>query len=336
MSRGGQVNQYNDESAPAYAAGETAYRDVSRKWKRFVLFALLFFLFVYIIVTGLISISYAGQVIRPVPVPSDPINKNLAYPYSTVSFRSRDGYTSLYGWHFNAQKTDKALILVHGFGGNRFLFGDRTLDFIESVLAIGFNALVFDLRNSGGASPGISTFGLHEKQDVLGAVDYMKNAGYENIAILGVSTGANAAVMAGAEAAVDEVKALILDSPIVDARSFIMRLVREINPELPDFPYNIMTPAMIGLYVNGDVNDVNAAKNLDVFMPRHVLLIHGTNDEIVSYSDTLDLYNDYMNKAVGKVSIWSVPGAGHGACFDAARDEYMERVTAYLQRVFIE
>ena len=280
------------------------------------------------------SLFYAGLVIHPDQSAVTPINKNIAYPYTSVSINSRDENVQLNGWHFNAKNTANILIIVHGFGGNRFPFGEQTLEFIDAIIENDFNVLVFDLRNSGGNAAGMSAFGLHEKDDVLGAVDYAKSAGYENIALLGVSSGANAAAMAGAEASVEEIGALILDSPIVDIRSFILRLVHDINPKLPEFPFNIEVPAFVGLYLNGDVHDANPAGNLDKFMPRNVQIIYGNNDEIVSLSDITDLYEGYMSRAVGKISIWNVPGAGHGECFQTARDEYIERVAAFLRRVF--
>jgi fermentation-respiration switch protein FrsA (DUF1100 family) len=241
---------------------------------------------------------------------------------------------TLSGWHFNARHTKNAVIIVHGFGENRFPFGDQTLDLIEALIDIDFNVLVFDLRNSGGAEPGISTFGLHEKNDVLGAVDYIRNAGYERIALLGISTGANAAAIAGAATSIEDVEALILDSPIVDIRGFIMGLVREKNPRLPEFPFNYGVPLLTGLYLIADVLDANAARNLYEFIPRSVLLIHGNNDEIVSMAENTALYDGYMSRAVGKISVWNVPGAGHGESFYSSKDEYLERITSFLARVF--
>ena len=335
MSLGRRDNPYKNDGAPGSIAKNPAYREAPPRWKRYAFLAALFFLFVYFIVTGAMSLYYASRVIHPAQSPVTPINKNIAYPYTSVSFVSRDGSTQLSGWHFNAKNTANALIIVHGFGGNRFPFGEQTLDFVDAIIENDFNVLVFDLRNSGGGgAAGMSAFGLHEKDDVLGAVDYAKNAGYENIALLGVSSGANAAAMAGAEASVEEIGALILDSPIVDINSFILRLIREINPELPDFPFNVEVPVFVGLYLNGDVHNANPAGNLDKFMPRNVQIIYGNNDEIVSLSDITELYDGYMSRAVGKISIWNVPGAGHAECYTAARDEYIERVAAFLRRVF--
>jgi hypothetical protein len=41
-----------------------------------------------------------------------------------------------------------------------------------------------------------------------------------------------------------------------------------------------------------------------------------------------------MGGAVGKISVWNVQGAGHAECFGYAKDEYLERVAAFLARVF--
>ena len=316
------------------------FREGSFKWKRYVALTVLTAVFIYFLFTGAISLFYAGAVIHPDSVTVSAIDKNLAYPYSSVSFKSRIDAASkdsvtLHGWHFNAKKTDRAMIIVHGFGGNRFPFGAETLDLIDALVAIDFNVLVFDLRNSGGSEAGVSAFGLHEKNDVLGAIDFMHEAGYERLALLGVSTGANTAAIAAAHTLTEDVGAIVLDSPITDMSEFILRLVRLENPKLPEFPFNYEVPGMVGLYLNGDIRDANLSKNLARYIPRPVLLIHGNNDEIVSMEDINAAYEDYMSRAVGKISIWHVPGAGHAECFSYSKDEYLERVTAFLQRVFI-
>ena len=310
------------------------YREEPRKWKLAAFLTALTLVFLLAIFTVVISMYYAGIVIRPPRKTVEPININIAYPYSSVSFRSRDDMVQLYGWHFSPNKTENALIIAHEFGGNRFPFGMDTIELIDAMAAAGYNALTFDMRNSGNTEEGISAFGLREKYDVLGAVDYMRKAGYTNVAVLGVSTGANAAAAAGAESEKSEIGALILDSPIVDMRKFIMRLVREKNPDLPDFPFDFEIQAFAGFYAAANISDANAAHSLDMYMPRPVQLIYGNNDEIVSHDEITGLYDDYMNRAVGKISIWSVPGAGHGECFYTARDEYLERVMTFLRRVF--
>jgi len=335
MSRGRQEDLYRGSGVSRIFAARMAFRRVSLRWKRYAFSAVLLAIFFFSLITGAMSMYYAGAVIHPKQTKAPPINKNLAYPYYSVSFKSRDETAQLYGWHFNARKTDCALIIVHGFGGNRFPFGADTLALIDAVIKIDFNVLVFDLRNSGSSEQGVSAFGLHEKNDVLGAIDYMRGAGYTQIALLGLSTGANAAAMAGAETAIEEVGALILDSPIIDMRQFILRLVNELNPGLPEFPFAYAVPMMVGLYLNGDVLDANVSRNLDIFLPRPVQLIHGNNDEIVSMADIISLYDAYMSRAVGQISIWNLPGAGHEGCFDYARDEYVERVTAFLRKVFL-
>lgn len=331
---------YRDNSVSRIFAARLAFSGATHRWKRYVLLVALFIVFFYLVVTGVVSMYYAGVVIRPAQSPVTPIDRNLAYPYSSVFFKSREDKSrgdavTLGGWLFNAGKTDSALIIAHGFGGNRFPFGGQTLDLIDAMAAINFNVLVFDMRNSGASEAGVSAFGLHEMNDVLGAVDYMRNAGYTHIAVLGVSTGANAAALAGGVAAPDEIGALILDSPIVDMRRFIMRLVRGMNPKLPEFPFAYEVPMMVGVYINGSVPDANLVTNLNKYMPRPVQLIHGNNDEIASLAEITAVYDSYMSGAVGRISIWNVPGAGHAECFPTARDEYIGRVSAFLQRAFI-
>ncbi|MDR3121282.1 MAG: alpha/beta fold hydrolase [Clostridiales bacterium] len=337
MKRGKQSNLSKNGNFFQIFVSGIAFREVSLKWKRYVFLAAVVLAFLYALISVGLSVYYAGRVIHWPLSPVAPIKQNLAYEYSAVSFRSREeeGSVLLRGWHFRPNKTDRAVILVHEFGGNRFPFDMDTLDLISAFAREGFNTLVFDLRNSGDAEAGMTAFGLREKADVLGAVSYMQNVGgYKNIVLFGLSTGANTAAMAAAETSPAEVGALILDSPIVDMRQFILYRVREWSPQLPDFPFRYTIPMMTEVYLNGDAARADIGTNLDACVPRPVLLIHGNNDEIVSKSDATAVYDRYLTQAVGRISIWNVPGVGHAEAFFREREEYIERITAFLRRVY--
>ena len=329
-------SKISPRSKSNFVVAGVGFKEVTLKWKRYVVLVLVASLFIYAIATIAMSVYYSREVIHPTPQPVVSIKENIAFDYSSVSFRSRDDITTLRGWLFNPVKKSKVVVLVHGFGGNRFPFAMETLDLIEAYAGVGFDTLVFDLRNSGDAEPTLSTFGLEEKDDVIGAINYLKGQGYKNIVLHGFSTGANAAVMAASQAPTELVGAVILDSPIIDVNKFVMYNIRLDHPKLPTFPFQYTIPLMLSLYTNNNIYGANLEENLLAFIPRQVLLIHGDNDEIVSKFDTTQVYNKYLGLAVGKISIWNVAGAKHAQGFMADRDGYLERITALIQRVYPE
>jgi pimeloyl-ACP methyl ester carboxylesterase len=315
-----------------YFVTTVAFREVRLKWKRYVLFAAAAAFFFYAVFAGALSLYYASALIHPRVSPVSPIKENIGFEYSSVSFKSADEAITLRGWLFGPRTAKSALILVHGFGGNRFPFGMDTLDIVAAMSGIGYSVLAFDLRNSGDSTRSVSTFGMHEKNDVLGAVAYMKGLGCKNIVLHGVSTGANAAALAASQTPTADVAALILDSPVVRVSSFVLREMRERFPRAPDFPFRHTVPLMTGLYLNGDIDDADIGAALSGFVPRPVMLIHGDNDEIASKADITAVYDAYLAQAVGRISLWSVRGAGHAETFGADRAAYLERVEAFLAR----
>ena len=319
-----------------FVVAGVGFKEVTLKWKRYVVLVLVTVFFLYALTTIGMSVYYSREVIHPQITPVVPIKENIAFDYSSVSFRSRDELTTIRGWLFNPVKKSKVVALVHGFGENRFPFAMETLDIIEAYADIGFDTLVFDLRNSGDAGPTLSTFGLEEKDDVLGAINYLKGQGYKNIVLHGFSTGANAAVMAASQTPTDLVGAIILDSPIIDINKFVMYNVHLDHPQLPTFPFQYTIPLMVSLYTNNNVYAANLEENLLNFIPRHVLMIHGDHDEIVSKFDTTQVYNKYLGLAVGKISIWHVPNATHARSFEIDRTGYLEKITSLIQRVYPE
>ena len=317
-----------------FSVSGVGFKEVTLKWKRYVLLVLVIALFLYAITTVVMSVFFAQELLHPPVNPVEPIKENIAFEYSSVSFKSKDDTTTLRGWIYTPCDTSNVVILVHGLASNRFPFGMDTLDIVSTYANINFNVLVFDLRNSGNANATISTFGLSEKDDVLGAISYAKTLGYKNIVLHGFSTGANTAIMAASDAAEESVGAVILDSPIVDIRRFIMFHVHQKHPDLPNFPFQYTIPLFVSLYTNNDIYNAELEKNLMEFIPRPVLLIHGDRDELVLKEDISDVYEHYLTLAVGKISLWHVPGAGHAEPFSTETDAYLQKIAGFLARLY--
>ena len=307
-----------------------------------------------IFVTAVLGISvYAGRIAmqfdkKGVP----PIKVNLAVDYMSVSFKSIDGSTNLRGWLFSAPTArDSIVIMVHGMGENRFQFGEDTLDIVESLIANNFCVLTFDLRNSGDSDTGIPTFGLRERDDVLGAIAYVNSLQYSNIVVYGFSSGANAAIMAASKPRADlranpsvtqaildtlsgSVDALILDTPITDVSEHLMQILIERDFVLPEFPFKHTIPLAVNLFINGDVSNIDNMRSFYDFIPRHVLLMYGNRDDTAETAGIQEMYEEYHNLAAGKISMWADPNAGFMESFSTSRQEYLEKLSDFLNLAF--
>jgi alpha-beta hydrolase superfamily lysophospholipase len=318
------------------------------KWKRYVLLVIVIALFACAIVIAGIS-AYAGNAaIRIGAVDIPPININMAVDFSSVNFKSIYGAATLRGWLFKAPSSKSIVIMVHGMGENRFQYGSDTLEVVSTFIDGGFSVLAFDMRSAGGAESGMFTYGLEEMNDVLGAINYVREQKYENIIVYGFSTGANAAVMASANPVAatgastvitqefldglsNSVNALILDTPITDIRGFIMHVLSDKGFELPDIPFKYTIPFAANLFINGEVQSVDVGENLSHFVPRPVLILHGGKDAIVAEQGLDELYESYSGAAAGKISIWSDPDAGYMESYNNSRQEYLESISNFLE-----
>jgi dipeptidyl aminopeptidase/acylaminoacyl peptidase len=148
---------------------------------------------------------------------------DLGMEYDDVHFPARDGIR-LSGWFVPAKKGDSedpaevdspspTLIIVHGWPWNRLgttaetllvdIPGSQPVQLIHLTKAlhdIGYNILMFDLRNHGqSATAPPVTFGLREADDVLGALDFLTrhpDVNEKQIGAVGFATGANATLFA--------------------------------------------------------------------------------------------------------------------------------------------
>ena len=67
-----------------------------------------------------------GNIVTNVP-------SNILPSYSTTSFQSADGQTSLQGWFFKTKNPTSTIIVVHDSGSNRLPFGVEMIDMIEGL-----------------------------------------------------------------------------------------------------------------------------------------------------------------------------------------------------------
>src|SRR5215468_9157920 len=116
-----------------------------------------------------------------------------------VEFESGSG-SKLRGWLIPGRKGGGAVVLMHGFRGDRRQMLGRA-SFLNEA---GYSVLLFDFQ-AHGESPGKQiTIGYLESRDAQAAVDFMKkNSPGEKLGVIGLSMGGAAAVLASPALEVD-------------------------------------------------------------------------------------------------------------------------------------
>ncbi len=148
---------------------------------------------------------------------SAPCNHSVALPkdlpVEQVSFSSASGAT-IHGWLVTAQTNRGVVILQHGIHGDKSSLVARGKLFSEN----GYSVLMFDFQAHGESLGKQITFGYLESRDSQAAVEFVKKKfPTKPIAVVGVSLGAAAAVLAQPPL---DVQAMVLEMPystIVDA-----------------------------------------------------------------------------------------------------------------------
>ena len=114
--------------------------------------------------------------------------------YEDVSFAAIDGST-LRGWFVPAREPPRgAVVTVHGGGGDRRSY----MGLLPVLHDGGYSVLMFDCREQGisdGTGRGMS-LGMRESADVVSAVGWLTERGFETIAALGSSQGATSVILA--------------------------------------------------------------------------------------------------------------------------------------------
>ncbi len=279
---------------------------------------------VIVLVIAFIGISaYLGYDltrVERVPVAGSPADYGLAY--EDVSFPSFYKELNLSGWFIPAENSDHAVIMVHGNGGNRNNSGGHALDIAGGLVEQGFSVLMFDLHGYGESEGDTVSGGYYEKDDLKGAVAYLKQRGYEKIGVLGFSLGAVTALLAAAED--EEIDAVVADSAFADLNDIMdsQFSLRTKAPKIFLRPILFMIKLMYGV----DFTAIRPVEVVSKIAPRPVLFIHGEADDTIPAEHSVRLVEASQNPAN---TLWLVPG-GHTSAHHDFPTEFMERVTNFF------
>ena len=151
----------------------------------------------FVVYPTLLTVDYLAK-------PRAPIDQAaLGLAHERVTFSATDG-VRLSGWYVPS-RNGAGIVLVHGGGGDR----QGTIRHARMLAKAGYGVLLYDARGRGESGGNENAFGWQWDRDVHGAVSYLAGRGIHRVGLLGLSTGAEAAV---AEAAADpRVRVVVAD-----------------------------------------------------------------------------------------------------------------------------
>jgi len=243
-------------------------------------------------------------------------------PYQDVAFNSRGDGVALKGWLIPGGH-DRALIIVHGGYQNRVDEVVNTLCLARDISQKGWDVLLFDLRGRG-QSGGKGHSLLYIESDIGGAVDFLKSRGYgaERIGIMGFCAGAASACIFASE---EHVGGLVLNGCFSSVENMVD--TQAAQRHIPRFLVNcfksgVRTAARV-MYDYHEVNPIDVVSKVDC----PILFVHEEYDDIISSQENLRLFQTAGNPAA---IYWEVNGAKHSEAYRTHPDEYIQKVTDFL------
>ncbi len=252
----------------------------------------------------------------------------MTHPYCAPTTETRVGYQSvtiittdglqLRGWYLPPEN-GVVIIILAGIGVNR----DKGIPLAEMVISRGYGALTLEDRNCQGR---VVTAGYREADDTIAAVTFLlSQPGVEKIGIIGFSAGGAAAIRA---AAMDErIGAIVAEGQFSELDELLSRrgqpwysVERQIGFTMEIF-YRLWTGISPAQFQ--PVEDIAAIS------PRAVFLIFGEKEMYDSDA------SDQLAAAGEPKQLWVVPGAGHGQYWQAAGDEYANRIIEFFDETLL-
>ncbi len=242
----------------------------------------------------------------------------------------------------------EAILLLHGWTGS----AAPDLVALGPTLRRTAGVLGLDFRGHGGSDDGPTTFGLHEIEDVAGALAWLGERGIRRVAFVGSSMGGVVAIASivvlgdGSLASADldpAAPAASIDAPrpriagaVVESVAPDLRIPIANRMGLPlGGPLRRAIAgrmfAAAGRRLGGDLRATEPIRVIGLVEPVPLLLIHGAADRTVRPAD-----GRRLAAAAGPAAVhWEVPGADHGQARAADPAAWDGRVSAFLRRAFV-
>jgi fermentation-respiration switch protein FrsA (DUF1100 family) len=270
----------------------------------------------------LIPFLYATFSIHRVKIPPRAPDPDYGMAFEDVSFPSRGPRpVTLRGWFFPLAGARGTAIACHGLAANRA----DILYHVAILREAGLQVLAFDFRGHGESDGHRISFGSLEREDVLGAFEYLasrKDVDPDRIVGFGVSMGAASLLLALGD--LPGMRGAVADSAF-DELSLMVRHQFRFLPGFPGDGLAAITELFGRMECGAWAGDVSPAKAIGrARIP--ILFIHGLDDPMVPPGCTSRLHAGYR----GPKRLLTVSGAGHGQSAMLAPGHYEKELEWFL------
>jgi pimeloyl-ACP methyl ester carboxylesterase len=261
--------------------------------------------------------------------------------YEALAIPARVDGLSIAAWYIPSAENQRAIILVHGYNNSRTNgFLDEFVQFAADLHQAGFSVMMIDLRGHGESAEARFTFGIKERRDVLGAVDWLESRGYQagKIGVLGYSLGAGSIIGAAAEE--PDIGAVWTDSLFADIQPVLKHGVTT-AVGLPQFLVP-STELMVRLFYGYDIAASRPIDEIGKIAPRPIFMTHCQNDKLIPVDNLQQLLGVAQNTQTWIISNCDIFTQGeppadfnlafnnHAIGYSLNRDEYTSKVIQFF------
>ena len=271
---------------------------------------------------GYLSIEGSRRLVRPsrrALIDGEPVTPtDIGLEYEDVRFATSDGVT-LHGWLMPAgRETRSAVILMHGFAGN------RVPDLVEIVpwLQRRYHVLQFDFRGHGQSGDAPISLASLARRDVPAAVGFVQSRGLGPLALMGISLGASVGIMAAGDL---PVTAVVADAAFADLHDPVGNRMRLDGYPLATLGSRIIVAAAT---LRARAPRIYPLREVGRIAPRGLLIIAPRDDRLIGHRQSLKLYA----AARDPKELYVVEGADHALAHAVGGAEYERRVLGFLAR----
>lgn len=311
------------------------------RWTKRILLTLgvLVFLFIFVVVPYFFShlITHAKTRSFELKISDTPATYGVAY--QDVVFAAADAETlnagdenasngavsfvpAISGWYLPHDSARAVIIYAHGLFRSRQEVLERACELWQH----GYAGLILDMRRHGTSTGRITSMGFLERNDILGAVTYLRDQRQLDLPIVayGVSMGAAATLLAGAES--QEIDAIIVDSSFLSFENTITHHAK-LFLNLPRFPIVDLIILMTKWRVGFSGDQFNMAAAAERIGDRPILFIASANDTRMPVAVAERLFESASST---RKKFEVIPDATHGAAYRTHPARYIRVVLDFL------
>ncbi|NGZ77466.1 alpha/beta hydrolase [Saccharibacillus alkalitolerans] len=309
-----------DDSVKEISPGRRRLRNVAVALFLSILF---FLIFCFVALHAYIAWVLSNPTVAPLySNPKQAVNMD----YKDVTFPAADGSRIMQGWYIPADDAEskKTIVLSHGYGANREETWIPMYDIANYAHRLNFNVIMFDYGFASHGSKEVATGGKKETQQLLGAVQYAKQNGAEQVVVWGFSMGGGTALQSALIS--DDIDAMILDSAFLLQPDTLYHNIRQ-NISLPRHPSLEILQMLFPILNGTSLHQIPYREVEQKDYPIPIFFIHGTEDTKAPYQIAEQLAANQTNP---NSRSWIVQNSHHELIFREHPREYLRRVSNFL------